>query len=97
MHTKSRPGIHLGDATADIFIGVGNIVGKKIDTTDIESNRTDRANGHLTIIRMHHIGNVDRCTAGRQVGSGAKEKSLIFLPLLGNRRCQFKPIICLRR
>ena len=68
VHAKPGTGIDLADSAAGVAIGVGNVRGQKIDAADIETDRGNGALGHLPVVRMHDVGDVDRSAAGREIG-----------------------------
>ncbi len=78
VHTKAGAGVDLDYGAADVLVGHGDIVGDEIDATDVETDRAYRAHRHFTIVRVHHVGQIDRGAAGRQVGGGSQEKDLVF-------------------
>ena len=56
VHAETRTGIDFDNGTANVFIGMRNIIGKKVHPANIETDRTHRANRHFAIVRMHYIG-----------------------------------------
>ena len=78
VHAEARARIDFDDGAADVFIRVCNIIGEKVHPANIETYRTHRTNCHFAVVRVHHVGQIDGSSPGRQVSGSAEEELLIF-------------------
>ena len=60
MHAEARRGVDLDNGAADILVGLRNVGGQEIDAADVQADRLNGANRHFAVIRMNHVGHVDR-------------------------------------
>jgi len=79
VHAKARPCVDLAYSPTGFAVGQGYVVRQKIDATDIEPDRIDRTNGHLAIVGVDDVGNIECGAARRQVGSRSQVNDLVLL------------------
>ncbi len=67
MHPKAWRRVHFDNRTADVLVRLGDILDEEIDAAHIQSHGHDRALGHVAIVGVDHIREVDRRAPGGQV------------------------------
>ncbi len=72
MHAKTRRGIHLADAAADLAIALSDVLRQEVHASHVESDGAHGALGHLAVVGMNDVGDIGGGTAGGQVGGRAQ-------------------------
>ena len=79
VHAETRARVDFADAAAGLAVGLADVLGQEIHAADVEIDSLDGADGHLAVVRVNHVGDVDRGTAGRQVCRRPQVHDFVFL------------------
>jgi hypothetical protein len=72
VHAEAGGGVDLADAAADLAVGAGDVGGDEVDAGDVEADRLGGAHGHLAVVGVDDVGEVDRGAAGAEVAGRAQ-------------------------
>ena len=74
MHPEPRGRVHLANPAADLAVALTDVGSDEVDAADVETDGLRRADGHLAIVRVHDVGEINRRTTRREVARAAQEE-----------------------
>ena len=76
VHAETGRRVDLADAAADLAVALADVRGDEVHAAHIETDGLRGANGHLAVVRVDHVGEVDGGAAGGEVAGAAEEQGL---------------------
>ena len=72
VHAEAGRRVALHDRAAHIAPGLRDVGRQEVHAAHVQPDGLDRALGHVPVVRMHHVRQVDGRSAGGEVGGGAE-------------------------